>query len=71
MDALVKLIVERTGLPESMAKEVVSVVLDYLKEQLPDPIAGQIDSLLGQGSGDETLDAGDVLGALGGLFGNK
>ncbi len=71
MDELVKLVVERTGLPEDVAKTAVEVVLDYVKGQLPDALAGQIDGLLGQGQDSGTLDAGDVLGAVGGLFGQK
>ena len=65
MDELVKLVVEKTGVSEELAKKAVDVVLDYVKKKLPAPIAGQLDSLLdGSGGG------GDIAGALGGLFGN-
>lgn len=68
MDELVKLVSEKTGLSEEMSKKAVGVVLDYLKDKLPDPIAGQIDNLL-EGSGG-LGDVGDLAGGLGGLFGN-
>ena len=69
MDQLVKMISERTGLPEAQARDVAMMVITYLKGQLPAPVAAQIDGLLGgQGGGDAAQQA---MGALGGLFGNK
>jgi hypothetical protein len=65
MDELVDLIVEKTGIPEATARQVVDVVLDFLKEKLPDQIAGSLDNLL---EGDGTA---DLLGGLAGLFGGK
>ena len=65
MDELVNLIVEKTGIPEATAKQVVEVVLDFLKEKLPDPIANSLDSIL-DGDG-----AANLLGGLSGLFGGK
>ncbi len=65
MDELVKLVVAKTGIPEAQAKQAVEVVLGYLKEKLPAPIAGRLDDVLEGGS------AGDVLGGLGGLLGKK
>ncbi len=66
MDKLVKLVSEKTGLSEDMAQKAVEVVVGYLKDKLPAPIAGQIDGLLEGGQG-----AGDIAGAIGGLFGKK
>ena len=57
---------KRTGIPAATAQRVVNLVVDYLKQKLPAPIAGQIDGLLsnsGAVSGDENM--------LGGLFGKK
>ena len=65
MDELVKLIVDKTGIPEATAKQVVEVVFDFLKEKLPDPIANNLEDLL-EGDG-----AVDLLGGLAGLFGGK
>ena len=68
MDEVVKLVSQKTGLSEEMSKVAVETVLDYLKQQLPGPIAGQLDNALeGGGLGD----LGDLAGGLGGLLGNK
>ena len=64
MDELVKLVAEKTGLSEAMARTAVNVVLDYVKDKLPAPIAGQLDNLLDGGG-----DLGDIASTLGGLFG--
>ncbi len=64
MDELVKLVVEKTGIPEATAKQAVETVIDYLKDKLPAPIAGRLDDVLEGG-------AGDMLGGLGGLLGGK
>ena len=45
----------------------VDLVVGHLKEQLPVPIAGQIDGVLG--IGDATQDVGGLTKRLGGLFG--
>ena len=66
MDELVKLVSEKTGLSEDMAKKTVEVVVGYIKDKLPAPIAGQIDDLLAGGG-----NAGGIAGAVGGLFGKK
>jgi hypothetical protein len=66
MDELVKLVSEKTGLSEDMAQKAVEVVVGYIKDKLPAPIAGQIDGLLAGGG-----DAGGIAGAVGGLFGKK
>jgi hypothetical protein len=47
MDELVKLVSQKTGLSEDMAKVAVDTVAGYLKDRLPDPIAAQIDGVLG------------------------
>ena len=68
MDELIKQITQKTGLSEEMAKTVVGIVLDFVKDKLPAPIAGQIDGLLKGGSAAGGLGA---LGGLGGLLGKK
>ena len=65
MDELVALVSQKTGLPEDKSRKAAEVVLGFLKDRLPAPIAGQIDNVVsGQGSG-------GVSGALGGMFGKK
>ena len=68
MDELVKLVSQKTGISEEMSKKAVEVVLGYLKDNLPEPIAGQIDGLLG-GAGLAGL--GDLAQGLGGILGKK
>ncbi|GIV62808.1 MAG: hypothetical protein KatS3mg045_0147 [Bellilinea sp.] len=50
MEELVKLVVQKTGIPEATARQAVEVVLGFLKEKLPAPIAGQIETVV-SGSG--------------------
>jgi len=68
MDELIKLVSKKTGLSQEMSKTAVDTVLNYLKQKLPAPIAGQLDGILGGGS---TPDAGDLAKGLGGLLGKK
>ncbi len=64
MDELVKLVSEKTGLSEEMSRQVVDVVIGFLKDKLPEPIAGQLDSVLSGGGGMDSIKKG-----IGGLFG--
>ena len=64
MEELIELIVEKTGISEEIATKVVDMVVDFLKDKLPEPIAGQLDNLL---SGEGIAD--DLLGGLGSLLG--
>lgn len=66
MDELVKLVSEKSGLSAGASKEVVELVIGYLKEKLPAPIAAQIDGVLGGGG-----DLGGLAKGLGGLLGQK
>ena len=69
MDELIKLVSKKTGISEAMAKTAVETVLGFLKERLPEPIAGQSDGIVGGSGG--LGDVGNIAGALGGLFGKK
>ena len=65
MDELVKLVANKVGISETQAKQAVETVLGFLKDKLPEPIAGQLDAVLdGDVSG-----LGDLAGGLGKLFG--
>lgn len=65
MDDLVKLVADKVGVTETQAQQAVEIVLSYLKDNVPEPIAGQIDAALkGDLSG-----LGDLASGLGGLFG--
>jgi hypothetical protein len=71
MEELVKLVAGKTGLSEGHARLAVETVVSFLKDKLPAPIAGQIDSVIGGGGGLGGLDVGSIGGALGGLLGKK
>ena len=66
MDELVNLVVQKTGIKESQARTAVETVIGYLKDQLPEPLASQIDGFL---EGDGPMDIDDIAKGLGGLFG--
>lgn len=72
MDLLIKEITERTGINESQARDAVQMVANYIKTQLPEPMAAQVDSILGGQGGQGGQDLGDhaqqILGNLGGMF---
>jgi hypothetical protein len=67
MDELVKLVSQKVGINEQQARQAVEVVAGYLKKNLPQPIAAQIDAALKGDVGG----LGDIAGGLGGMFGKK
>ncbi len=73
MEELVKMVMEKTGLPKDQAKQAVETVIAFIKERLPDPLAGQVDAALENesvvGQAEQLLDKGAK--GLGGLFGKK
>lgn len=77
MDELIKQVAERTGIGEDKARTAVETVLGFLKQRLPAPVAGQLDGALQSGGGQGGAlggiadRAGDALGGLGGMFGDK
>ncbi len=71
MDELIKQVTERTGISESQARTAVETVAGFLKERLPAPIAGQVDTLMG-GAGGAVGGIADKAGdVLGGMFGGN
>ncbi|MGC9333222.1 MAG: hypothetical protein ACP5JJ_03675 [Anaerolineae bacterium] len=67
MDELVKLVSQKAGISEAQARKAVETVLEYVKKNLPQPIAAQVEGLLEGGKGG----LGDLAGGLGGLLGKK
>ena len=67
MDELVKLLGQKFGLKEDTAKQVVTVVADFLKKKLTAPNAVQVHSLLAGGG----TELGNIAKGLGGLLGGK
>lgn len=70
MDELVNMVAEKAGLTAEQAKTAVTTVLDFLKQKLPAPLAGQIDGLLA-GGGDALKNVTNMAQGLGGMFGKK
>jgi uncharacterized protein (DUF2267 family) len=68
MDELIKLVSEKAGISQDQAQQAVKTVMGFLKDKLPAPIAGQVESAL---SGGELPDAGGLGKKLGGLLGGK
>jgi hypothetical protein len=64
MDELIKLVAQKTGLPQDKAKVAVDTVVNFLKSKLPPGIGGQLDSVLSGGKlpGNLTQGLGDLLG---------
>lgn len=74
MEELVRQVAERTGISEAQAQTAVTTVLGFIKDRLPEPLAGQLDSFIGAGgaaAGGLGGAAGDMLGGLGGLLGGN
>jgi hypothetical protein len=67
MEELIKLVTAKAGISEDQARSAVTTVVGFLKDKLPAPIAGQIDNVIGGGSG-ITGTVGDVAAKVGGLF---
>jgi hypothetical protein len=68
MQEIVKLVSEKTGLPEAQAKLAVETVVSFLKTKLPAPLAAQLDGVIAGGG---MPDLGSLAGGLGGMFGKK
>lgn len=74
MDQLVSMVAQRANISQDQAQQAVNTVLGFLKDKLPAPIAGQIDSVIGGaqgGAGNLGNAAGNALGGLGGMFGGN
>lgn len=72
MDELINQITSRTGISHEQAQQAVEMVMGFAKSKLPEPLASQLDGLMGGGgSGDMLSQVQDQLGNLGGLFGDK
>lgn len=72
LDGIIKMVAEKTGLNEMMAKVAVDTVIGQLKDQLPAPIAGALNGVIGGGESakkDDGFGLDDAAGMLGGLFG--
>ena len=68
-DQLVSELTKSAGISEAVAKQVISMVLEYVLKQLPPALAGPVEQFLKSGgaSGDAV---GSIMKGLGGLFGS-
>jgi hypothetical protein len=74
MEELIKQVTERAGISEAQARTAVETVVGFLKNRLPEPLAGHLEGFVGGASGAAgglADTAGNVLGGLGGMFGGK
>ncbi len=62
MDELIQQVAQKAGISQDQARQAVTVVINFLKERLPAPIAAQVDGILKNPG---------AAGALGGLLGKK
>jgi len=65
MNDLVELLKSRVGLDDDKARSAAQTAVEFLKQRLPAPIAGQLDSILA-GGGVQGLED-----RLGGMLGKK
>jgi hypothetical protein len=70
MDELLNRVTEKTGLSPDQAKAAVESVIGFLKEKLPAPLAGELESLVGGGATDSEGLMGDASTILRKMFGN-
>lgn len=72
IDEIVAAVSEKTGLSEDMSRTAVDLVLNMVKDKLPAPLDGYVDTVAGGGEVDmSSLMGGGGGGLLGGLFGKK
>ena len=71
MDELVKQVVEKTGISEEQAQQAVQVVLGFVKDKLPGPLAAHVDQLVSGQGGSGGLDLGNLGNSIGGMFGGN
>jgi hypothetical protein len=66
MDELARLVAQKTGISEEQARMAVTMIVNFLKERLPAPIAAQVDGVLGNAANGQ-----GVIKGLEGFFGKK
>lgn len=65
MNELIEQLKSRVGLDDNKAHSAAETVISFLKQRLPEPVASQLDSVIGGGGG-----AG-IADKLGGMLGKK
>lgn len=74
MNELVQLVMQKTGLPQDKAQELVDAVVTHLKGRLPETVTSHLEAFLSGGAG-QTAGLGDTakaaIAGLSGLFGKS
>jgi hypothetical protein len=75
MNELVQLVMQKTGLPQDKAQQLVDAVVTHLKGRLPDTVTSHLDAFLSGANADEVGGIADkaksVVAGLSGLFGKS
>lgn len=75
MNELVQIIMQKTGLSQDKAQEVVDTVVTHLKGRLPEALTSHLNAFLGSSGDTDTAGIADkaksVVAGLGGFFGKK
>ena len=67
MEALIKMVSEKTGISQEQATVAVQTVLNFLKDKMPAGIGSQVESFIKGGTGSPGDIAGGLKDKLGGL----
>ncbi|CAN5441352.1 hypothetical protein BH11BAC1_BH11BAC1_10380 [soil metagenome] len=70
MEALIKMVSEKTGITEAQATTAVNTVVTFLKDKMPAGIGSQVESFVKGGTGSVGDIAGGLKDKIGGVFGN-
>lgn len=68
MDELIKQVSAKAGISEDQARSAVNTVVDFLKDRLPEPIAGQLENVMSGEGGGLGGAVGDIANKVGGIF---
>ncbi len=68
MEQMTKLVAEKTGLNETMARVAIEAVVEFLKERLPEGTRGFVDAAVRGEQSAPAKSLGGVLGSLGGML---
>jgi hypothetical protein len=75
MNELVQLVMQKTGLPQDKAQQLVDAVVTHLKGRLPDTVTSHLNAYLSGANADEVAGIADkaksVVAGLSGLFGKS
>lgn len=68
MDALIKMVAEKTGISEAQATTAVNTVFGFIKDKLPPGISTQVEAFIkgDKSAGDNTID--NLKDMMGGMF---